>query len=82
MNTQLIGSQAVKLLSKLTGQDLKVHDITPQVVFMANVIALLKGVIHADAKVSEDEVSQFRVTLSKLNVGNKQTVMCQTCWKV
>jgi uncharacterized tellurite resistance protein B-like protein len=73
MNTQLIGSQAVKLLSKLTGQDLTVHDITPQVVFMANVIALLKGVIHADAKVSEDEVSQFRVTLSKLNVGNKQT---------
>ncbi|HBC43413.1 MAG TPA: dynamin family protein [Pseudanabaena sp.] len=73
MNTQLIGSQAVKLLSKLTGQDLTVHDITPQVVFMANVIALLKGVIHADAKVSEDEVSQFRATLSKLNVGNKQT---------
>ncbi|TYQ23716.1 dynamin family protein [Pseudanabaena sp. UWO311] len=73
MNTQLIGSQAVKLLSNLTGQDFTVHDITPQVVFMANVIALLKGVIHADAKVSEDEVSQFRATLSKLNVGNKQT---------
>ena len=73
MKTQLIGSQAVKLLSKLTGQDLTVHDITSQVVFMANLIALLKGVIYADAKVSEDEVSQFRATLSKLNVGNKQT---------
>jgi uncharacterized tellurite resistance protein B-like protein len=74
MNTQLIGSQAVKLLSKLTGQDLTVHDITPQVVFMADLIALLKGVIHADAKVSEDEVAQFKATLAKLNLINKQTV--------
>ena len=73
MNTQLIGSQAVKLLSKLTGQDLTVHDITPQVVFMADLIALLKGVIHADAKVNEDEVAQFKATLNKLNLNNKQT---------
>jgi len=74
MNTQLIGSQAVKLLSKLTGQELTVHDITPQVVFMADLIALLKGVIHADAKVSEDEVAQFKTTLARLDVTNKQTV--------
>lgn len=74
MKTQLIGSQAVKLLSKLTGQDLTVHDITPQVVFMADLIALLKGVIHADAKVSEDEVAQFKATLGKLNLSSKQTV--------
>ena len=74
MKTQFIGSQAVKLLSKLTGQDLTVHDITPQVVFMADLIALLKGVIHADAKVSEDEVAQFRATLGKLNLSSKQTV--------
>ncbi len=74
MNTQLIGSQAVKLLSKLTGQDLTVHDITPQVVFMADLISLLKGVIHADAKVSADEVAQFKATLGKLNLSGKQTV--------
>jgi uncharacterized tellurite resistance protein B-like protein len=73
MKTQLIGSQAVKLLSKLTGQELTVHDITPQVVFMADLIALLKGVIHADAKVSEDEVAQFRATIGKLNLSSKQT---------
>lgn len=72
MNNHLIGSQAVKLLSKLIGQDLTRQDITPQVVFMADLIALLKGVIHADAKVSEDEVAQFKATLSKLNLGNKQ----------
>ncbi|ELS30367.1 MULTISPECIES: dynamin family protein [Pseudanabaena] len=74
MKTQLIGSQAIKLLSKLTGQDLTVHDITPQVVFMADLIALLKGVIHADAKVSEDEVAQFKATLGKLKLTSKQTV--------
>jgi len=74
MKTQLIGSQAIKLLSKLTGQELTVHDITPQVVFMADLIALLKGVIHADAKVSEDEVAQFKATLAKLNLSSKQTV--------
>ena len=74
MNTQLIGSQAVKLLSKLTSQDLTVHDITPQVVFMADLITLLKGVIHADAKVSEDEVTQFKATLGRIGLTNKQTV--------
>ena len=74
MKTQLIGSQAVKLLSKLTGQELTVHDITPPVVFMADLIALLKGVIHADAKVSEDEVAQFKATLGRLGLTNKQTV--------
>lgn len=74
MKTQLIGSQAVKLLSKLTGQDLTIHDITPQVVFMADLIALLKGVIHADAKISEDEVAQFKATLAKLKLTSKQTV--------
>jgi uncharacterized tellurite resistance protein B-like protein/GTPase SAR1 family protein len=74
MKTQLIGSQAVKLLSKLTGQELTVHDITPQVVFMADLISLLKGVIHADAKVSDDEVAQFKATLGKLNLSGKQTM--------
>ena len=68
MKTQLIGSQAVKLLSKLTGQDLTVHDITSQVVFMANLIALLKGVIYADAKVSEDEVRQFKDEMQHLEI--------------
>jgi GTPase Era involved in 16S rRNA processing/uncharacterized tellurite resistance protein B-like protein len=73
MNIQLISSQAVKLLSKLTGQDLTVHDITPQVLFTADLLALLKGVIYADGKVSEDEVSQFKETLSKLNLISKKT---------
>jgi len=74
MKTQFIGSQAVKLLSKLTGQELTVHDVTPQVVFMADLIALLKGVIHADAKISEDEVTLFKTTLGRIGLTNKQTV--------
>lgn len=73
MNTQLIGIQAVKLLSQLTGLNLTVSDITPPVVFMADLIALLKGVIHADAKVGEDEVAQFKATLNRLNLKNKET---------
>jgi uncharacterized tellurite resistance protein B-like protein len=74
MNTQPIGTQAVKLLSKLTGLDLAVSDITPQVVFMTNLIALLKGVIHADRETAEEEVAQFKQTLSKLNLNNPQTL--------
>jgi GTPase Era involved in 16S rRNA processing/uncharacterized tellurite resistance protein B-like protein len=74
MNNQLIGSQAVKLLSQLIGQNLTVSDITPQVIFMADLIALLKGVIHADQQVGEDEIIQFRNTLNKLDLTNKQTV--------
>jgi len=73
MNTELIGVQAVKLLSKLTNQDLTVHDITPQVMFIADLIAMLKGVIYADGKVSEDEVSQFKTILSKLHLTSKKT---------
>jgi len=73
MKTQLISSQAVKLLSKLTSQELTVHDITPQVVFMADLIALLKGVIYADGKVSEDAVAQFKSTLNNLNLTSKKT---------
>jgi uncharacterized tellurite resistance protein B-like protein len=74
MNTQLIGNQAVKLLSQLTGQNLAVIDITPQVVFMTDLIALLKGVIHADRKTDEKEVAQFIQTLRKLNLNNLQTL--------
>jgi uncharacterized tellurite resistance protein B-like protein len=74
MDIQLIGSQAVKILSMLTGQDLTLKDITPQVIFIADLIALLKGVVHADTKVSEDEITQFRSTLNKLNLNNKQTI--------
>ncbi len=73
MNTQLIGVQAVKLLSQLTGLNLTMSDITPPIVFMTDLIALLKGVIHADAKVGEDEVAQFKATLNRLNLKNKET---------
>lgn len=73
MKTQLIDSQVVKLLSKLTGQNLMVDDITPQMLFMTNLIALLKGVIYADGEIREDEVDQFKATLNNLTLTSKKT---------
>ncbi|MEE3718177.1 dynamin family protein [Tumidithrix elongata RA019] len=74
MNTQLIGNQAVQVLSQLTRQNLLITDITPQVVFMTNLITLSMGVAHADQKVTEDEVNHLRDTLNKLNLSNRKTI--------
>ncbi len=74
MNTQLIGSQAVKLLSQLTGQELTISDVTPQVIFTTDLIVLLMGVIHADQKVAEDEIAHLKDTLNKLNLTHKDTL--------
>ena len=74
METQLIGYQAVKLLSQLTGQNLTVSDVTPQIVFMTDLIALLRGVIHADQKATEEEIALFKQTLNKLNLNNQKTI--------
>ncbi|TBR59458.1 hypothetical protein B4U84_00480 [Westiellopsis prolifica IICB1] len=55
MDNSRIGAQTVDLLSRITGQKLSQRDITPLVIFLANLVTLLLGVIFVDGTVAESE---------------------------
>jgi uncharacterized tellurite resistance protein B-like protein/GTPase SAR1 family protein len=65
MDTKLVDSQAVDLLSNITGQKLSKEDVTPSVIFLAALVALLLGVIFADSQVTEEEKQKLQKTLNK-----------------
>ncbi|MEG4108087.1 dynamin family protein [Microcoleus sp. S13_C5] len=70
MDTSLISSQTVELISRLTGQNLRKEDITPPVLFLAGLITVLLGVIHADGTVSAEETQRLRTTFTELIPAN------------
>ncbi|MEG4313260.1 MULTISPECIES: dynamin family protein [unclassified Microcoleus] len=70
MDTSLISSQTVELISRLTGQSLRKEDITPPVLFLAGLITVLLGVIHADGTVSAEETQRLRTTFTELIPAN------------
>ncbi|MCF4965791.1 dynamin family protein [Nostoc sp. CMAA1605] len=55
MDTSLIGNQVVNFLSNITGQKMTQKDVTPPVLFLANLIVVLLGVILIDGSVTEKE---------------------------
>jgi uncharacterized tellurite resistance protein B-like protein/GTPase Era involved in 16S rRNA processing len=65
MDTKLVDSQAVDLLSNITGQKLSKEDVTPSVIFLAALVTLLLGVIYADSQVTEEEKQRLQKTLNK-----------------
>ncbi len=78
MDTSLISSQTVELVSRLTGQKLRKEDITPPVLFLAGLITVLLGVMYADDTVSAEETQRLRTTLTELIPANnslRQLVM-------
>ncbi|PSB13230.1 dynamin family protein, partial [filamentous cyanobacterium Phorm 46] len=70
MNTSLISSQTVELVSRLTGQNLRKEDITPPILFLAALITVLLGVINADGTVGAEEKQQLATTLKELIPAN------------
>ena len=70
MDTSLISPQTVELISRLTGQNLRKEDITPPLLFLAGLVTVLLGVIHADGTVSAEEVKRLRATLTELIPAN------------
>ena len=60
MDTSVISPQTVDLISRLTGQKLHQQDVTPPVLFLAVLITVLLGVIHADGTVSTEETQRLR----------------------
>src|SRR4028118_494707 len=78
MNTSLITPQTVELISLLTRQKLRKEDITPPVLFLAGLVTVLLGVIHADGTVGAEEIQRLRATLTELIPANnslRQLVM-------
>lgn len=67
MDTSLINSQTVGLLSRITGQNLHQRDLTPPVIFLANLVTVLMGVILADGTVAEEEKQRLLKTLYKFS---------------
>lgn len=67
MDTSLINSQSVELLSRITGQKLHRRDLTPPVIFLANLVTVLMGVILADGTVAEEEKQRLLKTLYKFS---------------
>jgi uncharacterized tellurite resistance protein B-like protein/GTPase SAR1 family protein len=60
MDTSVISPQTVDLISRLTGQKLHQQDVTPPVLFLAALITVLLGVIHADGTVSAEETQRLQ----------------------
>lgn len=50
MDTSRVGAQTVELLSRITGKKLTQQDITPLVIFLANLVTLLLGVKVAESQ--------------------------------
>lgn len=70
MDTSLISPQTVELVSLLTGQKLRKEDITPPLLFLAGLVTVLLGVIHADGTVSAEEKQRLRTTFTELIPAN------------
>ncbi|KJH72252.1 dynamin family protein [Aliterella atlantica] len=70
MNTVLIGTEAVDLLSRITGQKLSQRDITPPVVFLATLVTILSGVIYVDGVVTNEEKQRLHSTLNRFSLAN------------
>ena len=70
MHTSLISPQTVELVSRLTGQNLRKEDITPPVLFLAGLVTVLLGVIHADGTVSAEETQRLRTIFTELIPAN------------
>ncbi|OYD96504.1 dynamin family protein [Nostoc sp. 'Peltigera membranacea cyanobiont' 210A] len=67
MDTSLLNSQTVELLSQITGQKLTQKNLTPPVIFLANLVTVLLGVIFVDGTVAESEKQRLLTTLYRFS---------------
>ncbi|ACC79321.1 dynamin family protein [Nostoc punctiforme] len=68
MDTSLVSSQTVELLSQITGQKLTPKNLTPPVIFLANLVTVLLGVIFVDGTVAESEKQRLLTTLYRFSI--------------
>jgi uncharacterized tellurite resistance protein B-like protein/GTPase SAR1 family protein len=65
MEISLIGTEAVELLSRITGQKLSQRDLTPPVIFMAALVTVLLGVMLVDGTVTDEEKQRWQKTINR-----------------
>ncbi|MBD2538280.1 dynamin family protein [Coleofasciculus sp. FACHB-SPT36] len=65
MDISLVSSEAVDLLSRITGQKLRKQDLTPPVIFLAALITVLLGVMLLDGAVTDEEKRRWQQTLNR-----------------
>ncbi|MEH2237728.1 dynamin family protein [Nostoc sp.] len=65
MDTSLFSSRIVNFLSWISGQRLSQRDITPQVIFLALLIVLLRDIACADGVVTEEEMQRWQTILKR-----------------
>jgi uncharacterized tellurite resistance protein B-like protein/tRNA U34 5-carboxymethylaminomethyl modifying GTPase MnmE/TrmE len=65
MDTALVGSEAVELLSRITGQKHRKQELTPPVIFLAALITVLLGVMLMDGTVTNQEKQRWQKTLNR-----------------
>jgi uncharacterized tellurite resistance protein B-like protein len=64
MDTSSIDDKVVTLLEDMTEQSLTSQDITPTVLFLSALIAILSGVIVIDGVVAPEEVERLQIILN------------------
>ena len=67
MDTSLVNPQIVDLLSRITGQKLTQRELTPPVIFLANLVSILLGIIFVDGIVAESEKQRLLTTLYRFS---------------
>jgi uncharacterized tellurite resistance protein B-like protein len=65
MNTALVDSEIVELLSRITGQKLNYKDLTPPVRFLAALITVLLGVMFVDGTVTDKEKQSWQKSINR-----------------
>lgn len=65
MNTTAIDSKAAALLSRILGKSLTEQEITPSLVFLSTLVALLTGTMMADNSASEVEKQLWQKTIKR-----------------
>ncbi|MEH2000469.1 MAG: dynamin family protein [Nostoc sp.] len=68
MDTSLASSKTVELLSQIIGQKLTQKNLTPPVIFLANLVTVLLGVIFVDGTVAESEKQRLLTTLYRFSI--------------
>lgn len=72
MDTSVVDSKTVELLSQITGQPLQPQDVTPLQVFLAVLVSVLRGVIVIDKNIAIEEEQRFQKTLGSIIRSNQQ----------
>ncbi len=67
MDTSLVNPQIVDLLSRITGQKLTQRELTPPIIFLANLVIILLGIIFVDGIVAEQEKQRLLTTLYRFS---------------